>query len=374
MNKIPVVLMLEDGRYFEGFSFGAQGEATGEVVFNTSMSGYQEIITDPSYKGQMVTMTYPEIGNYGVNAIDVESRRPFLSGFIVRQYNPFPSNYRSQGTLGSYLKRHRIVGIEGIDTRALTRHLRDYGAKLGLISTTDLDIKRLRKRVREIPSIEGQDLVREVTCRKSYHWHEGPSGLNGGAGEKPRRQFKVVAYDYGIKQNILRHLVQVGCDVLVVPATTPADEVLAKKPDGIFLSNGPGDPEPVDYAVDSIQQLIGRVPIFGICLGHQLLSRALGAKTYKLKFGHHGGNHPVMDLGTNKVEITAQNHGFCVDMDTLKGCADITHLNLNDKTVEGLKLNKDAVFSVQYHPEASPGPHDSHYLFKRFVEYMKGNV
>ncbi len=393
MKESKAILVLEDGTFFEGRSFGAEGEAIGEVVFNTSMTGYQEILTDPSYKGQMVTMTYPEIGNYGVNPEDVESRRPFLEGFIVKEYHSVPSNFRSRGSLGAYLKKYDIVGIEGIDTRALTRHLREEGAKMGIISTVDFDRRRLRRKVKQAPGLVGQDLVKEVTCKKPYVWKGGgiasfchserseESSLSTGRsfGLCPQddtrrdrtRRFRVVAYDFGIKFNILRSLSQAGCDVKVVPASTPAKDILAVEPDGVFLSNGPGDPEPVGYASEAIAQLVGKVPIFGICLGHQLLARALGGKTYKLKFGHHGGNHPVMDLATRKVEITAQNHGFAVDVDSLKKRAELTHINLYDKTVEGLRLKKQPVFSVQYHPEASPGPHDSHYLFQRFIETMQ---
>ncbi len=373
-TKFPkAILLLEDGTLFEGFSFGAEGESIGEVVFNTSLSGYQEILTDPSYKGQFVVMTYPEIGNYGVNPEDVESRKPFLEGFIVKNYNPFPSNFRSTEPLHAYLKKNKIVAIEGIDTRALTRHLRDQGSKMGILSTRDFDKKRLLKKVRATPKMVGLDLAKEVTCQKAYRWTKGvwapspqPSPARGEGDH-----FKVVAYDFGIKQNILRGLVTAGCEVMVVPAFTSASEVLALKPDGVFLSNGPGDPEPVTYAIENIRKLVGEVPIFGICLGHQLLGLALGGKTYKLKFGHHGGNQPVMDLGTRKVEITAQNHGFAVDTDSLKGKAELTHMNLNDKTVEGFRMTKVPAFSVQYHPEASPGPHDSHYLFGRFVSMMR---
>jgi len=373
-KRKPAILVLEDGRTFKGYSFGAQGEAIGEVVFNTSMTGYQEIITDPSYKGQMVAMTYPEIGNYGVNTLDVESKQPFLEGFIVRHYNDRPSNFRSTGTLGAYLRRHRVAGIEEVDTRALTRHLRDDGAKQAIISSVDFDVKRLLKKISAVPTLVGQDLVKLVSCRRPYRWNEGQKTLSGGVLHKPSRTFKVVAYDFGIKYNILRNLVDAGCEVQVVPAKTPASQALAYNPDGIFFSNGPGDPAPVHYAVETIAHLIGKAPLFGICLGHQLLSRALGGKTFKMKFGHHGGNHPVMDLATKKVEITSQNHGFAVDMKSLQDRADVTHLNLNDKTIEGLRLKKEAVFSVQYHPEASPGPHDAHYLFQRFIEMMKGNI
>ncbi len=373
-RRMTALLVLEDGLTFEGWSFGYPGEGIGEVVFNTSMTGYQEILTDPSYKGQMVVMTYPEIGNYGVNREDVESWRPFVEGFIVRHYNPFPSNFRARSDLGSYLRKNRIPAIQGIDTRALTRHLRDHGSKMGILSTIDFDKRRLLKKVREAPSLVGRDLVREVTCKKPYKWKEGLfrlSDLSDRSDRSDRSDFTVIAYDFGIKRNILRNLVEVGCDITVVPASTPAEEVLRERPDGVFLSNGPGDPEPVVYAIDTIRRLIGKVPIFGICLGHQLLGLALEGKTYKLRFGHHGGNQPVLDLTTGKVEITAQNHGFAVDTDSLRDKAELTHINLNDKTVEGLRLKKEPVFSVQYHPEASPGPHDANYLFGRFVEMMK---
>ena len=371
MKKSKCFLVLSDGTVFEGKPFGYEGESIGEVVFNTSLTGYQEILTDPSYKGQMVVMTYPEIGNYGINLEDIESRKPFLEGFIVRQYNPAPSNFRSKMTLDQYLKKNKIVGIEGVDTRALTRHLRDHGSKMGIISSTDHDIKRLLKKVKAAPTMVGLDLAKEVTCAKPYHWTESLWDLESGYGKNKGKGFKVVAYDFGIKYNILRGLVSAGCDVTVVPATTPAAEVLSMNPQGIFLSNGPGDPEPVTYGIQNIQKILGKVPLFGICLGHQLLGLALGGKTYKLGFGHHGGNQPVMDLTTGKVEITSQNHNFAVDTDSLKGIAELTHINLNDKTVEGLRLKNQPVFSVQYHPEASPGPHDSQYLFQRFVEMMK---
>jgi carbamoyl-phosphate synthase small subunit len=394
---MKATLALEGGTIFTGTSFGAEGETAGEVVFNTSLTGYQEILTDPSYKGQIVTMTYTEIGNVGVNPEDVESRRPFVEGFIVKEYWERQSNWRARQSLGAYLKEHGIVGIHGIDTRALVRHLRDHGAQQGVISTVDLDPQRLVAKAKATPSLVGRDLVKEVTCTEPYDWTQGQWELGTGYREQgtgnreqrrqsavrspqsenqfpipnPQSPFFVVAYDYGVKFNILRNLVEAGCRVRVVPARTPAHEVLALKPDGVFLSNGPGDPDAVPYARESVTALIGQVPIFGICLGHQIMGLALGGNTYKLKFGHHGGNHPVMDLATRKVEITAQNHGFCVDVDSLKGRAELTHVNLNDKTVEGLAHKDYPLFSVQYHPESSPGPHDAHYLFRRFTDLME---
>jgi carbamoyl-phosphate synthase small subunit len=380
------ILALADGRTFEGTGFGAEGEAVGEVVFNTSMTGYQEILTDPSYEGQIVAMTYPEIGNVGVNPEDVESRRPFVRGFIVKNYTPQPSNWRSSQALHEYMEANRIVGIEGIDTRALVRHLRDQGAQQAIISTVSDNARQLIVRAKASPGLLGVDLVREVSCAKPYDWDEGRWQLNTGYGRRQssarqgtRRTedrfdaptFSVVAYDFGIKYNILRNLVEAGCRVKVVPAPTPAEDVLALNPDGIFLSNGPGDPDAVSYAKENVRKLIGKKPIFGICLGHQIMGLALGGKTYKLKFGHHGGNQPVMDLTTRKVEITAQNHGFAVDADSLKGAVEVTHLNLNDNTVEGLAHRELPIFSVQYHPESSPGPHDADYLFKRFIKLMQ---
>jgi carbamoyl-phosphate synthase small subunit len=364
------LLVLADGTVFRGRSFGAQGETAGEVVFNTSMTGYQEILTDPSYRGQLVCMTYTEIGNVGVNHEDVESRRPFVDGFIVKEYWAEPSNWRAQESLGDYLHRFGIVGISGIDTRALVRHLRTSGAQTGVISTTDLDAERLVRKAKEYPTLVGRDLVREVTCVTPYDWHQGRWGLESGYETAKDTTRFVVAYDYGIKWNILRNLASAGCGVRIVPASTPAEDVLDMNPDGIFLSNGPGDPDAVTYAIDNVAKLVGKKPVFGICLGHQILGLALGGKTYKLKFGHHGGNQPVMDLTTRKVEITAQNHGFAVDVDSLKGLAELTHINLNDKTVEGLQVPSKQAFSVQYHPEASPGPHDANYLFKRFMDLI----
>ena len=370
-NK-KAILALADGTVFEGHSFGAEGESIGEVVFNTSMCGYQEVLTDPSYKGQMVAMTYTQIGNYGVDEEDIESNKLWLEGFIVKEYCDYPSNWRAKETLGNYLKRNNIVGIKSIDTRALTRHLRDNGAMNGVISTLGLDPVRLVKKAKEFPSMAGLDLAKEVTCKESYRWNQGLWDLEEGYDHGSRPQFTVIAYDFGMKFNILRNLINVGCDVTVVPASTSAEDVLKMNPDGIFLSNGPGDPDAVTYAIENVRKLIGKKPIFGICLGHQILGLALGGKTYKLKFGHHGGNQPVKDLTTNKVEITSQNHGFAVDVDSLKGIAELTHVNLNDKTVEGLAHTKLPLFSVQYHPEASPGPHDSSYLFKRFTDMMEG--
>jgi len=370
-------LALADGTVFEGSSFGSEGEVTGEVVFNTSLSGYQEVLTDPSYKGQMVTMTYTQQGNYGINPEDVESVRPWVEGFIVKETCLYPSNWRSTESLFGYLKRNRIVGISGIDTRALTRIIRDKGAMQGVISTMDNDPARLVKKAQALPSLVGRDLVKEVSCQKPFEWHGELWSLEKGGYPKVdpnvKRKFKVVAYDFGIKKNILRNLASAGCDVTVVPASTPAEEALSLDPHGIFLSNGPGDPDAVPYAKETVKKLLGKKPIFGICLGHQILSLALGGRTYKLKFGHRGSNQPVQDLTTGKVEITSQNHGFAVDLDSLKGIAELTHINLNDRTCEGLRLTNMPVFSVQYHPEASPGPHDSQYLFKRFTEMMEAN-
>jgi len=366
-------LALADGRVFYGQSLGASGEISGEVVFNTSMSGYQEILTDPSYRGEIVTMTYPLIGNYGINREDVESSRPHLAGFIVKEACDMPSNWRSEMSLDAYLKENNIIGLSGIDTRALVRHIRDKGAQTGIISTIDLDADSLVAKAKAAPSIVGQDLVQEVTCKESYDWNEGTWDLaNGYEKRQGPAEYKVVAYDFGIKYNILRNLVSKGCAVTVVPANTPAEEVLAMQPDGIFLSNGPGDPEPITYAQEIIRQLLGKVPLFGICLGHQLLSIALGGKTYKLKFGHRGGNQPVRRGEGHNVEITSQNHGFAVDASSLQDDAFVTHINLNDNTVEGLEHKTLPAFSVQYHPEASPGPHDANYLFGEFIKLMEG--
>jgi carbamoyl-phosphate synthase small subunit len=365
------LLALADGLVFEGLSFGAEGETSGEVVFNTSMTGYQEILTDPSYKGQIVTMTCTQIGNYGVNDEDVESGKPYVEGFIVKEYLDIPSNWRMKKSLHRYLDENGIVGIHGIDTRALTRHLRDFGAQPGVISTRDMDGASVVAKAKKLPVMSGLDLAGDVTCKVSYVWREGDWDIVKGYGPKPPSRYKVVAYDYGIKRNILRLLTQAGCDVTVAPAAMPAEDVLKMNPDGVFLSNGPGDPEPVTYAVANIKKLLGKKPIFGICLGQQLLGLALGGRTYKLKFGHHGGNQPIMDLTTRKVEIAAENHGFAVDMESVKDQVVMTHMNLNDKTCEGMRHKTLPAFSVQYHPEASPGPHDSRYLFKRFTDMME---
>lgn len=395
-NKIKkAVLALEDGTWFEGQAFGAEGKSFGETVFNTSMTGYQEILTDPSYRGQMVAMTYPLIGNYGVNHVDIESRKPFLAGFIVKEYCKHPSNYRMTQTLGEYLKKNNIVGIEGIDTRALTAHLRKYGAKKGVISTTDLDPKRLVKQAKDSPGLIGRDLVKEVTCERPYKWNELPYDLNQSLTtddgrqvtnsqsqmrleglEKKKVGIPIAAIDCGIKYNILRKLTAHGFDVTVYPATAVPEAIIDSHFKGVFLSNGPGDPEGVPYVINTVRELIHRnIPIFGICLGHQILGLALGGKTYKLKFGHRGANQPVINTLTQKVEITSQNHGFCVEIESLNpGEVTSTHVNLSDNTSEGLALKHKPVYSVQYHPEASPGPHDADYLFKQFREMVEKNA
>ena len=368
------MLALEDGAVYEGHSFGATGERAGEVVFNTSMTGYQEILTDPSYNGQIVTMTYPLIGNYGVNTVDFESGGPQVEGFVVKEYCPYPSNWRSGETLHDFLARHGIVGIQGVDTRALTRHIRSEGAMRSVLSTEDLDRDSLVGKAQQSPGLVGRDLVRNVTCEEPYHWTEGLFDLERGEVRQPRgkESFRVAAYDFGIKRNILRYLVQKGCDVTVFPADAPPEQLLEIDPDGIFLSNGPGDPEPIVYAIESIRKLIRERPTFGICLGHQLLGLALGGKTYKLKFGHRGANQPVKQMRTGNVEITSQNHGFAVDAGSLDPDeVELTHINLNDQTLEGMRHRELPVFSVQYHPEASAGPHDADYLFDEFTRLME---
>ncbi len=367
------LLALADGRLFRGEPCGAVGEAHGEVVFNTAMTGYQEIMTDPSYRGQLVCMTYPLIGNYGVNPEDVESRQPWLGGLIVKEACPYPSSWRGRMSLDGYMKEHGIVGIQGIDTRALTRHLRDRGAQEGIISSAEGDHARLVERARALPGLVGRDLVREVTAERPRGWGEGTWDLRRGYTEPPPPRFRVVAFDAGIKSNILRRLASLGCALQVVPAWTPAEQVLELRPHGLFLSNGPGDPEPVEYLIRTVRSLVGRLPIFGICLGHQILGLAFGGTTYKLKFGHHGANHPVQNLLTGGVEITSQNHGFAVDPGSVEGFGvEQTHVSLNDGTSEGMRHRELPVFSVQYHPEASPGPHDADYLFQHFIALMEG--
>jgi carbamoyl-phosphate synthase small subunit len=370
MATIPAKLALEDGTVYTGRAFGAPGEATGEAVFNTSMTGYQEVLTDPSYKGQIVAMTYPLIGNYGVNTDDCESSKPHIEGFVVRELTRIPSNYRSQGSLDDYLRDAGVLGIEGIDTRALVRRLRVRGAMNAVLSSADLDDASLVHKARTRPGIVGRDLVREVTPAKAFDWAEG--FVNPLVTYLPSRPptHHVVALDFGMKHNILRCLVQVGCKVTVLPSTATADDVLACKPDGVFLSNGPGDPEPLGYAIETVARLAGRTPIFGICLGHQLCGLALGGKTFKLKFGHRGANQPVLNQRTNKVEITTQNHGFAVRVEDLPADLEPTHINLNDRTLEGMRHRRYPLFSVQYHPEASAGPHDSGYLFEEFRQLM----
>ena len=360
MTNAKAVLYLENGKRFEGRSFGAVGESLGEVVFNTSMTGYQEVLTDPSYAGQVVVMTQPEIGNYGTNEEDTESRQPFVRGFVVRECSRIYSNWRAKQSLNDYLSEHRICGISDLDTRAVVRQIRDVGAMRGIISSVEFSDSALREKVFSHPTMAGSDHVRDVTTSEAYRWEvDGP-------------RYRVVAMDFGIKTNILRSLGRRGCDLTVVPASTSAEDILDMKPDGVFLSNGPGDPEPLDYVAKNVRKLIGKKPIFGICLGHQIMGLALGGRTFKLKFGHRGANQPVKNLLTSKVEITSQNHGFAVDPESLPEREVLqTHINLNDQTMEGLRHKSLPLFSVQYHPEASPGPHDSYYLFDDFVEMMR---
>ena len=361
-NQKSAIILLADGRSFTGRSFGFVGETTGEVCFNTGMTGYQEILTDPSYCKQIVTMTAPHIGNYGVNTDDVESDRIQVSGFVIKEETEIPSNWRSNQSIGQYLNDQKIVGIQQVDTRAITRHIRDNGAMNGIISSVSLDIDCLKEKLLKVPSMAGLDLAKEVTCPTKYVWNDTKPLSNN---------YKIAAIDYGIKTNILRLLENHGCDVTVFPANITADEILNFNPDGVFLSNGPGDPAAVTYAIETVQSLLGKKPIFGICLGHQILALALGAKTFKLKFGHRGINHPVKNIDSGKVEITSQNHGFAVDLDSLPKNVMPTHLNLNDNTNAGIRCNELNAFSVQYHPESSPGPHDSRYLFQHFIEMMK---
>lgn len=370
MSGKKAQLVLENGAYFTGKSIGYEGEAEGEIVFNTSMTGYQEILTDPSYKGQIVTMTYPLIGNCGCNFEDVESAKPWVEGFVVKEMAMRPSNWRKKETLADYFKKHKIVAIQGIDTRKLTRMIRTGGAQNALISTSDESIKKMASRAKKIPSIVGRDLVKDVTTSLSYKWKDNTYEWPKGYSKQTKFKYFVVAYDFGIKRNILRNLTAQNVDVLVVPAQTPWTEIIKMKPDGVFLSNGPGDPEPISYAIENIKNLTGKIPLFGICLGHQLLALSLGGKTYKLKFGHHGGNHPVKNLESGAIEITCQNHCFAVDIESLRGRAKLTHINLNDMTSEGYSLKEKILFSVQYHPESSPGPMDANYLFRGFTKMM----
>jgi carbamoyl-phosphate synthase small subunit len=367
---VKAVLALADGTIFRGKSFGATGTVIGEVVFDTAMSGYQETLTDPSFKGQLVTMTFPEIGNTGINDEDEESYQAFVSGFIVKQYNEMPSNWRSNKSLGSYMKERNIIGIEGLDTRALTRRLRNVGSQMGVISTEDIAEKELVARAAADPGLGGKDTAGLVATQNNFDWKVGTWNLEDGYAKPQNAKYKVITLDCGVKYNALRHLTSSGCDVTAVPPKTPAEAILEMNPNGIFVSSGPGDPEGVPYVIETVSKLIGKLPIFGICLGHQILCLAMGGSTYKLKFGHHGLNHPVAEIGKHKVEITSQNHNYAVDIESLGGQVVQTHINLNDQTCEGMRHVEYPIFSVQYHPESSPGPHDASYLIDRFVENM----
>ena len=371
---MQAILALEDGRIFRGEGHGALGECQGEVVFNTSLTGYQEIFTDPSYAGQIVVLTNPQIGNYGTNQADNEANRPYIEGLVTREFSPISSNWRSEQVAGEYLERHGVPVISGIDTRAVVRHLREHGVMRGVLSTREADPQVLVEKARSIRKMDGTDLASVVTTKSIYEWEQDFDGpfVIGARPEPASPLLHVVAYDFGMKKNILRMLSVQGCRVTVVPAQTKAEDVLALNPDGIFLSNGPGDPEPVTYAQQNIRDLAGRKPMFGICLGHQLIGLALGGKTYKLRFGHHGGNHPVKNMVTGKVEITCHNHNFAVDPESMRESeVELTHVDLNDNTLEGLRHRTMPLFSVQYHPEAAPGPQDSHYLFREFRKMME---
>ncbi|AQQ08315.1 Carbamoyl-phosphate synthase small chain [Sedimentisphaera cyanobacteriorum] len=368
---MKAVLLLEDGTVFHGRGFGAESYRCGEVVFNTSMTGYQEILTDPSYNEQIITMTYPLIGNYGTNSEDFESIRSYASGFIVKEACDYPSSWRNEASLDEWLKSQGIVGLEGIDTRKLVRHIRDSGAMRGIISHGETDAGSLKEKLSEYPGLVGRNIVNSISAKEPYHWNEGTHDIYKTGRKLPEIEYKVAAYDFGIKRNILRLLRSHGFSVTVVPADMPAEEVMKMNPDGVFLSNGPGDPAAVNCGIENVRKMLGRVPMFGICLGQQILALALGAKSFKLKFGHRGANHPVKNLETGKIEITTQNHGFCIDLDSIGDKVEATHINLNDNTLAGIKCREYPAFTVQYHPEASPGPHDSRYLFEDFKKMIR---